>query len=164
MGSLQFSYNSGVHSALKMSPLMALIGHQPNNILNDASFGDLQLYGDDPATSLVKRLQAIRKMAIRNNIQYRDMYVKHFDKKVKEVNFTAGMLVWIYAPQKRKLNRKIEFFYFGPYLIESTTETNAMVRDMRTGKTLFVHKEKLRPYHHHRDTDQKDGLATEDNE
>ena len=153
MGSLQFSYNSGVHSALKMSPLLALIGAQPNNILNDASFSDLQMYGDDPATTLVKRLQKIRQLAIKNNIIYRDMYIKNFNKNVKEVEFSPGMLVWLYAPQKRKLNRKIEYFYFGPYLVESTTETNAMVRDLQTGKTLFVHKEKLRPYHHHRDTD-----------
>ena len=78
--SMQFSYNSAVTRATKMSPFYSLYGLNPRTVLNSAHFEARPYYSENYQTELVQRLQAARKLAIENNWKYKVDFKNYYRK------------------------------------------------------------------------------------
>ena len=154
--SLQFAYNSGVSKAHKSSPFFLLHGIHPRSPHFDPNWSDKVKYGENYAQDILKRLQYARKVAMEHNISYKQAYKETHDQKSKNWNFTEGMLVLLHRPELCRINPKISQPWCGPYLITSLpNETNAVIQDLKSQKTRYVHLDRLKLYKGNFDTDVK---------
>ena len=143
--SLQFSYNSAVTRATKMSPFNILHGLDPRTVLTSAKFATKKFYGEDYQSELVKRLQIARELAIKNNLEYRLNYKKYFDDKVTPESFKEGDLCYLHSPELVKINRKIRSPFLGPYVVQSRiSDHNVVIQNLKTSRTKFVNINRLR--------------------
>ena len=102
--SCQHVYNMSVHSALKASPFSILFGlRAPNSVINAAWFNSTPLYGENIQQDLARRLQFAWKLAVKNNMKFREKYKEKFDKKVIPHQFSWDHLVYLHRPELVKL-------------------------------------------------------------
>ena len=94
-----------------------LFGIDPNTPLNNKGFRTKAIYGDEYQHTMGKRLQIARELAKSNNMDFRDDYVKRFNKSVEPHNFREGMMVYLYQPEQIKINPKLQSPWFGPFVI-----------------------------------------------
>lgn len=115
----EFWYNTSFHSAIKMSPFMALYGHEPRHWGIDDSF-------TCTAPSLEDGLSDRKKMQhlLLHNLNHARQYMKNqADKKRIERTFSLGEEVfvklqpYVQSSVNRRINHKLSFRYFGPYKI-----------------------------------------------
>ena len=143
--SLQFSYNSAVTRATKMSPFNILHGLDPRTVLTSAKFATRNFYGENYQSELVKRLQSARELAIKNNLEYRLNYKKYFDDKVMPEAFKEGDLCYLHSPELIKINRKIRSPFLGPYVVLSRiSDHNVVIQNLKSSRTKFVNIDRLR--------------------
>lgn len=144
---LQWSYNTSVHKATKISPFSFLYGVDARTPITDLAALNTKYYGDDYQYQLLKRLQTARKIAMENNMQYKAAYKAAFDEKVKPQNWQSGMLVWLHMPESCKINKKIVSPFSGPFVIlEIVNEHSVVVQNLQTRKTKVVNCNRLRRY------------------
>ena len=147
VNSCQYSYNLAVHRALKNSPYHVLFGIDPNTPLNSKGFRTKAIYGTKYQHKMGKRLQIARKLAKSNNMDFRDDYVKRFNKSVKPHNFREGMMVYLHRPEQLKINPKLQSPWFGPFVILTMIgQANALIQEIANRKTKFVNVNRLRAY------------------
>jgi hypothetical protein len=115
----EFWYNTSFHSAIKMSPFVALYGHEPRHwgieAVSTCSIPSLQEW--------LEQLKAIQQL-LQHNLHHARQYMKNLaDKKRTERTFLLGDEVFIklqpYAQSSvlSRSNHKLAFRYFGPYTI-----------------------------------------------
>ena len=144
---LQFSYNSSTSSSTKATPFYLLYGVHPRTPFSDPNFSDRVMYGENYAQTLFNRLKFARKLAYENNRKFQDNYESNYNSKVKKVDFSVGSLVLLHRPEINKVNPKLSKNFQGPYIIISLpNETNALIQDLKSNKTRFVHKNRLKPF------------------
>ena len=147
VNSCQWAYNLSIHTALKNSPYAVLFGVDPNTPLNNFGFVSDPIYGPKYQHKLGQRLQLARQLAMKNNMEYREDYVKRFNKNVKPHDFQKGMLVFLHRPEKLKINPKLQSPWFGPYVIlEMIGDHNSLIQELSNKKTKFVNVNRLRKY------------------
>ena len=94
-----------------------------------------------------KRLQIARKLAKSNNMDFRDDYVKRFNKSVEPHDFREGMMVYLHRPEQLKINPKLQSPWFGPFVILTMNlQANALIQEIANMKTKFVNVNRLRAY------------------
>ena len=94
------------------------------------------------------RLRLARKLAKSNNMDFREDYIKRFNKNVKPHDFKEGMLVFLHRPDLVTVNPKLTTEWFGPFVILSmVNEYNALIQELSNKKTKFVNVNRLRKYH-----------------
>ena len=146
--SCQYAYNLSVHKALKNSPYSVLFGVDANTPLNHTGFVTKPIYGPDYQHTMGNRLQLARKLAKSNNMEFRDDYVKRFNKNVKPHDFQEGMLVFLHRPDLVTVNPKLTTEWFGPFVIlNMVNDHNALIQELSNKKTKFVNVNRLRKYH-----------------
>ena len=147
VNSCQYSYNLAVHRALKNSPYHLLFGIDPNTPLNSKGFRTNAIYGTEYQHKMGKRLQIARKLAKSNNMDFRDDYVKRFNKSVQPHDFIEGMMVYLHRPKQLKINPKLQSPWFGPFVILTMIgQANALIQEIANRKTKFVNVNRLRAY------------------
>ena len=147
VNSCQYAYNLSIHRALKNSPYNVLFGIDPNTPLNNHGFVSEPINGPKYQHKLGKRLQLARKLAMKNNMDFRDDYVKRFNKNVEPHEFQKGMLVFLHSPEKLQINPKLQSPWFGPYVIlEMFGKHNSLIQELSNKKTKFVNVNRLRKY------------------
>ena len=147
VSSCQYAYNLSVHRALKNSPYTVLFGVDPNTPLNNKGFRTEAIYGEKYQHKLGLRLKLARALAKKNNMEFRDEYVKKFNEKIKPHDFRQGMLVFLHRPENLKRNPKLQTPWCGPYVIlEMIGEHNSLIQDLSNKKTKFVNVNRLRHY------------------
>ena len=146
--SVQYAYNLSVHRALKNSPYSVLFGVDANTPLNHTGFVTTPLNGPDYQHTMGNRLLLARKLAKANNMDFRDDYVKRFNKSVKPHDFQEGMLVFLHRPDLVTVNPKLTTEWFGPFVIlNMVNDHNALIQELSNKKTKFVNVNRLRKYH-----------------
>ena len=144
---LQFSYNCSTNKSNKMTPFFLMYGKHPKTPFFDPNFSEQIMYGENYAQSLMNRLKLARKLAIENNRKFQDKNTSNYDKNVKKIDFQEGSLVLLHRPEINKTNPKICKQWEGPYLVVSLpNETNALIQDLKSGKSRFVHKNRIKPF------------------
>ena len=147
VNSCQYAYNLSVHKALKNSPYHVLFGLDANTPLNNKGFVTQAIYGDKYQHTLGNRLKLARKLAKENNMEFRDDYVKRFNKNVKPHEFIEGMLVYLHRPELVKVNPKLASPWFGPFVILTMIgKANALIQELSNKKTKFVNVNRLRRF------------------
>ena len=143
----QYAYNLSVHKALKNSPYSTLFGVDPNTPLNNKGFVSQPIYGEEYQDNMGNRLKAARQLAKKNNMNFRNDYVKRFNSKVDPHNFQEGQLVYLHRPELIKINPKLQSEWFGPFVILSKIgESNCLIQDLANRKTKFVNSNRLRAF------------------
>ena len=80
-------------------------------------------------------------------MEFRDDYVKRFNKNVEPHDFQKGMLVFLHSPEKLQINPKLQSPWFGPYVILEMFGThNSLIQELSNKKTKFVNVNRLRKY------------------
>lgn len=145
--SCQLSYNTSVHRAIKASPFSLLFGIDARTPLNDLQWVSRPYYGNDHQSELFRRLQFARNLAYKNNMEFKDKYKTYFDAQVNKKDFPPGCLVWLYSPDRIKVNPKICSPFFGPFVVlERVGDTNCVIQHLTNKKTKFVNINNLRRY------------------
>jgi hypothetical protein len=115
----EYWYNTSHHSAINMSPFVALYGHEPRHWGLDST-------STCSAPSLEAWLSELKlvQQVLQQNLEHARQYMKNqADKKRTERTFTVGEDVFIklqpYIQQSlvKRSNQKLAFRYFGPYPI-----------------------------------------------
>ena len=143
---MELAYNTGTSKATKTSPFYMLYGVEPRTPMMDTTLMNRVRYGDTYAQEVVRRLQLVRKIAMENNLEYKKMYQEQHDQKVKKVDFKRGQLVWLYRPDLPTVNVKLTCCWEGPYAIIEVTESNVLIVHVKSGKTRFVHQDRVKLY------------------
>ena len=92
LSSAQHCYNMSIHAVLKASPFLIFFGlPNPNSPINSARFNNTPLYGENVRHELANRLSQARALAKKNNMKFRDDYVKKFDKKLFHTSFQGAI-------------------------------------------------------------------------
>ena len=144
--SAQHCYNMSIHKALKSSPYACLFGlTHPNSPINASGFNETPLYAENVQHDLARRLQFARKLAIKNNMEFRKDYKAKFDAKVKPHEFSRGHLVYLHRPELVKL-KGVQSPWFGPYLIMEMFPNDALIQDLGSKRVRFVNLNRLRMY------------------
>ena len=96
---------------------------------------------------MANRLKAARQLAKKNNMEFRNDYVKRYNEKVNPHSFKEGQLVYLHRPEMVKINPKIQSEWFGPFVILSMVgEHNSLIQDLASRRTKFVNCNRLRAY------------------
>ena len=147
LSSCQYAHNLSVHKAIKNSPYTCLFGVDGNTPLNHTGFVSKPIYGEEMHHNMLNRLKAARQLAKKNNMEFRDDYVKRFNEKVKPYTFGNGQLVYLFRPELLKINPKLMTPWFGPFVILSMIgDTNALIQDLESRRTKLVNTNRLRHY------------------
>ena len=81
-------------------------------------------------------------------MEFREDYIKRFNKNVKPHEFQEGMLVFLHWPDLVTVNPKLTSGWFGPFVILSmVNDHNALIQELSNKKTKFVNVNRLRKYH-----------------
>ena len=132
---------------MKNSPYSTLFGVDPNTPLNNKGFVSQPIYGEEYQDNMGNRLKAARQLAKKNNMNFRNDYVKRFNSKVDPHNFQEGQLVYLHRPELIKINPKLQSEWFGPFVILSKIgESNCLIQDLANRKTKFVNTNRLRAF------------------
>ena len=145
---MQLSLNSSHNQAIKMAPFFCLYSVHPRTPFSDPNEPDKKFYGEDFVSEMKMRLEKARQLAKQNNIVYRTKYTAEHDKKiVKYFKVSEGDLVLLHRPELKKVNPKICNDWEGIYCILSLVgQQNALIQHVDTGKTRFVHLDRVKPY------------------
>ena len=147
LSACQYAYNLSVHRALKNSPYSVLFGIDPNTPLNSTGFVSQPIYGEGHHDNMANRLKAARQLAKKNNMEFRNDYIKRYNEKVNPHNFKEGQLVYLHRPEMVKINPKLQSEWFGPFVILSMVgEHNSLIQDLASRRTKFVNCNRLRAY------------------
>ena len=147
LSSCQYAHNLSVHKAIKNSPYTCLFGVDGNTPLNHTGFVSKPIYGEEMHHNMLNRLKAARQLAKKNNMEFRDDYVKRFNEKVKPHTFGNGQLVYLFRPELLKINPKLMTPWFGPFVILSMIgDTNALIQDLESRRTKLVNTNRLKHY------------------
>ena len=96
---------------------------------------------------MANRLKAARQLAKKNNMEFRNDYIKRYNEKVNPHNFKEGQLVYLHRPEMVKINPKLQSEWFGPFVILSMVgEHNSLIQDLASRRTKFVNCNRLRAY------------------
>lgn len=128
----EFWYNTSYHSAIKMSPFVALYGHEPRHWGVEASHTCTAPLLED---WLEERKQM--QQLLQHNLNHARQYMKNqADKKRTERTFQLGEEVFIklqpYIQNSvmRRTNAKLAFRYFGPFRISKCINAVAYQVDL----------------------------------
>ena len=153
---LKLSWNSSVSKATKQSPYMLLFGRHAKTPSFDPNDIDRLYYGDDFVSGLKNRLNEARRVAREANLEFRQKYKDSYDQKISKQSGTRsvikeGDLVLLHRPELAKINRKICSQYDGPYVILSLWSHNALIQNLETGVTKYVHNARIKRYYQGQD-------------
>ncbi len=153
---LKLSWNSSVSKATKQSPYMLLFGRHAKTPSFDPNDIDRLYYGDDFVSGLKNRLNEARRVAREANLEFRQKYKDSHDRKIltqtkSQQPLKEGNLVLLHRPELAKINRKITTQYDGPYVILSLWSHNALIQNLESGVTKYVHNARIKRYHQGQD-------------
>jgi hypothetical protein len=145
---LQCAYNTIPHSTTKFSPFQLLHGRLPN--IPASLFAPLTpYYGEDESVVLFKQLAYIYRQVFQNQKQaFLDMK-RHYDKKSRVKDISAGDIVFVTRPHKGDIFQKFQKLYEGPFrVISISSKNNLQLQNLKTLKLSIVHinRVKLAPY------------------
>ena len=140
---LTLSFNTGISRMTQESPHFLLYGCKPRLSVLDPEVPLRHYYGNDYNSILTNRLAIARKVARQVNLQHVEKYKEYHDQKVRSDDLKPSQLVWLFKPKSSKL----ELEYTGPYVVlKLVGDCNAVIQDVLTHKTKFVHLNRLKLY------------------
>lgn len=128
------AYNTATHHTTALSPHKLHFGVEARSEL-DREFGITHQRDD------TQLLREIRTAATTRRAQHQK---EEYDKKVKQVELTRGMLVLWHVHEKgqsKKLNKK----WRGPFILANIAHPNGLILDRRD-KSQWVHLNHLKPF------------------
>ena len=146
-----FAYRAAVQESTQVSPFQMLYGREPvlphEQALNQPRT-KYQIDLEDYTAELTAHMSDAWAMARDNVRKAQKKQKRHYDRKSKQPVLKVGDRVMVYFPNVvRGKAWKFARPYYGPYVIESLTSTNAEVRlvDRPADDTIFVALERVRP-------------------
>ena len=128
-------------------PLLCAFWGGPKYPLNNTGFVSQPIYGEGHHDNMANRLKAAGQLAKKNNMDFRNDYIKRYIDKVNTHSFKEGQLVYLQRPEMVKINPKLQSEWFGPFVILSMVgEHNSLIQDLASCRTKFVNCNRLRAY------------------
>ena len=144
LGLLEFATNSAVSRAHGQTPYFLLFNKHPNTGILSGEAPLRHFYGSDYPSILGNRINKVRDLAKKCNLNYIDKYKEAYDKKVKSFDIQPNSLVWLYTPGHRKL----DLLYSGPYVVLRKISTyNYLIQNIHSFATKLVSIHRLKPYY-----------------
>lgn len=113
-----FSYNTTTHTSTKFSPYELMFGVQPNLPSSILKSPEFKYTYDDYLDNLTLKLRKSHEIAKNNIIDSKEVNKKYYDKKVNNVYFSVGQLVYLLNEKTKKgQSKKLTPQYTGPYKI-----------------------------------------------
>jgi len=143
------AYNSSRHVGTHYSPNFLVYGREirmPLDILYGSSDISQGVTQDEYAEQLI---QCQPYKLVCDHMKLLSVRMKHYDSKVKDIDFYVGDWVWVYSP-RRYIGRSPKWSrqYGGPFLIEKDINAvNYIVRRSKRAQPIIVHADKLKKCH-----------------
>ena len=127
LGPVLLAYRATPHTSTGMSPVFLIYGRTPClptalDFMNPIP--RFPVMESEYGAALEKELKEVRSLAQKNIQAAQRKQKSHYDRGVKHVKLKVGDLVMLSAQPKFKLDRRFK----GPFVIESLTGTNAIIR------------------------------------
>nr|CAD7260240.1 unnamed protein product [Timema shepardi] len=161
---LRWCQRSAVHETTGVTPAKMLFGRElrlPCDLLYGRPEDFVELTDQEHTEQLRNILAEVHQFA-RTRIKINSDRMKtRYDLRANDRNFSAGDLVWLYNPQKKKgISPKLQRKWEGPYeVINRINDVVIPIRRGATGKMKVVHIDRLAAY---RGEEGADGVWGED--
>lgn len=144
-----FVYNTTRHSSTQFTPYELIFGRKANlpGILQKPPPEPNYNEYEDFVEELTHRLQETQQLARKTLIKAKEKEKKTFDKQENDISFKPGDMVLLRDESiRRGRSRKLSPPFIGPYVIEGISGVNCKLRINKRGKTMTVHKNRLKLY------------------
>lgn len=137
-----FSYNTTPHTSTKFSPHELIFGTKPNIPSSITKEPEFKYTYDDYLDILKMRMQKSHEIAKNNAIESKITNKKYYDRKVNNVEFQAGDLVFLLNEKtKPGKSKKLTPHYEGPYkIIEVNSPVNCTLQIKNKKSKVHVNK------------------------
>jgi hypothetical protein len=143
---LMLSYNTSFHRSIKNTPHYLTYGLEarlPSFMTTDLR---RKFYGENSSDEIVQRLLYARDVARRHNEEASDQYRQQYDQKAEPHSYQLQQLVLLDEHSFLHKNAKLAPKWSGPHrIIRLKGESNVELQ-LRTGRKLIVHVNRLKPY------------------
>jgi hypothetical protein len=143
---LMFSYNTSFHRSVKNTPHFLTFGLEarlPSFLTTDLR---RKFYGETASDEMVQRLLYARDLARRHNEESSEQYRHQFDKKANPHSYQPQQLVLLDEHSFLHKNAKLAPNWSGPHrILRLKGDTNVELQ-LRNGRKLVVHVNRLKPY------------------
>ena len=146
-----FAYNISYHASTTHSPFYLMFLREPRtgvDLLLETSSERFGTNLDDFTEEMEKRMKiAYALVADQLGVSFSRAKAR-YDRRVREIHFSAGDFVWYYCPRRRpRRNRKWQLMTDGPYLIRRKVNlVNYVIQAKPGGRIFIAHVDKLKPY------------------
>ena len=154
LGPLQFSFNTAVHRATRMTPFYALFGYDPRQPLwpdMEELIPDkkIKAASSGEAVARLKEIQATARRIVTNNLQEaQETYKMNHDRRnnVHPTTFFQGQKIWWRRHKAERPNPKFEQHWFPGFVVEQKSSTVIVINKLRgRKKTQTMNISKVRP-------------------
>ena len=127
LGAVSLAYRATPHASTGMSPFFLVYGRTPclPTVLDFMNpMPRFPVMETEYGAALEKELKEVRSLVQKNLQAAQRRQKSHYDRRAKHVKLKVGDLVMLSVQPKFKLDRRFK----GPFVIESLTATNAIIR------------------------------------
>ena len=110
-------------------------------------------YSDTYSADSFRRMQYAYKLVYENNVEARQVYAAHFNKKARDRSFEVGDEVLASFPVHQNIpNKKLASIWKGPFAIVEVSENNILfIKSSPRHRAIRIHTNRVRLYNHFKD-------------
>ena len=143
-----FSYRTGIHRAINMTPFEAIYGRRvlmPQKI-EQYAMPKLKQEAEEQVKHYIGKIKLVQEKARENNQKAQERSKKHFDKTAEVTNFRPGDLVLLKVKARIKgRTPKLEDKYFGPFeILAQISAVNYRIKKKDSNKEMTVHVNRMK--------------------
>ena len=145
---LQFAHNTAVSKSTHFTPHYLTFLSDPR--LPDTISDTNVTYSASYSADAFRRMQYAYKLVYENNLEARQTYTAHFNKKARDRKFEVGDEVLASFPVHQNIpNKKLASIWKGPFAIIEVSENNILfIKASPQHRALRVHSNRVRLYNH----------------
>ena len=148
---LQFAHNTAVSKSTHFTPHYLTFLSDPR--LPDTISAPNVTYSDTYSADSFRRMQYAYKLVYENNVEARQVYAAHFNKKARDRSFEVGDEVLASFPVHQNIpNKKLASIWKGPFAIVEVSENNILfIKSSPRHRAIRIHTNRVRLYNHFKD-------------
>jgi len=150
---LLLAYRSSVHASTGKTPYQMMFGHNPrlpiDILYGHGPEGNKEYSSEVYVQNLQEYLRKCHEQARQAMLSAAKRQKQDYDTRLNLITFKEDDLVWAKVFTKTKgRSPKLSFKWMGPFRIVKAISTLVIqIKNVRTGKFLNVHHNRLKPYH-----------------